>query len=920
MNDIDARIITAKNLIGSLGLAAGLLLGGGQSGHGLTLNIPNDYSTLNAAMDAASNGDTLLITDSGAYNEDLVISKQINLEASPGESPVIMGTGTSSSVLWTNNNSVGSRIGSLDGGQIIIDGAGSTNIGVVLGTNHDGEGLVTFENLLIRNPTAGNSIIYPSAAGNTTFKAVHLDAGNLCQFPIRLDFLGGKELTFEGCRLENAPDIGFFCGNPTGFGTVNIIDCDIKSEKRPFLIQPSSGAFTFDIERSWIRNSDTSQSWQTFSLRGDETNLHIIDSVIESKGPGSAFFFFMGYGNVNVQIDHCDIIADTGAFGFQPAPDRSFDIMACNILTGSDSFTGSTAASDLFTTDYNNVPGGYGVLTQGANDIVPGLIPNYIDSAAGDFRYSTPSLLEGDSSGFPIGSYQLFDLMISPTATPTVTPTLDPNITPTPTSLYSPQDQSYIDAFHQVFPKLPTPLTYEQYIVQGSVLRFTGSTLTDYIGRMQNDQYLPFNFGGWMEGFNVMYLETGDLTYVRENIRLIRAILNYRDDVRGIPLFDGNIEPVWGEEIYSTFGREYFAVDDGSVIYPMLWFLEIAQGHPEVLAELDDGEFDSMLAMINETLEFHAAQYVEGPGTDEGHFIFLRTDLTAFVGEPQPVNWMSSIGRAYWLSWKLSGNTEFRDIALGFANYAKNRISLATDGAYYWGYWLPINAVTKDPVPRNTIRGLPGYDWIEDIAHAALTFSFWVFMANDGQVFDEIDMQRFVKTVELGFARLDNGVVFPDVIGNRIVSLINRVPGMTYFMNLTPYDSEVYDRMSEFYFNYWPSAGPREGALIYQYGANSTGNETPTSTNTVTLTATPTATPTVTATPTATSTATATPSASHTHTSTPSPSATPTFTEVPSPTVPPNPLFDFSLRWRNGASPAYSNDLLDLILDLKASE
>ncbi|MCA9427662.1 MAG: hypothetical protein KC994_21460, partial [Candidatus Omnitrophica bacterium] len=483
---------------------------------------------------------------------------------------------------------------------------------------------------------------------------------------------------------------------------------------------------------------------------------------------------------------------------------------------------------------------------------------------------------------------------------------------------YSPEDLAYIDAFHQVYNLQEPPLDYGYYTTTGRVSRFTGSTLTDYIGRMQNDQYLPFNFGGWMEAFNTMYLETGDLLYVRENIRLIRAILNYRDDVRGIPLFDGNIEPVWGTDLYSSFGREYFAVDDGSVVYPMLEFLEIAENHPAAMDELDEGEFDSMLSRINETLEFHAAQYVEGPGPNEGHFVFLRTDLAGFTGDPQPPNWMSSIGRAYWLSWKLSGNTEFRDIALGFAHYAKNRISLATDGAYYWGYWFPIDAVTKDPVPRETIRGLPGYDWIEDISHAALTVSFWIQMANEGQVFDATDMERLTKTVKLGFARLDNGVIFPDIIGNRIVSLINRVPGMSYFMDLTPYDPEVYDRISEFYFKYWPSPGPREGGLIYKYGTpdgNPTETPTITSTATQTPTVSPTSSPTNTSTETATRTSTPTPSPTPSETETSTVTPSPTATEIPA--LDANPFFEFALRWHQGTVESDMAELLGMIREEK---
>ncbi len=785
-----------------------------------TLLVPDDYPSVNFAMDASSDGDTIRITDSGVYNENLVISKAINLEADTGQNPVIQGTGTTSSVIWSDNRSLGARIGSLDGGQIVIDGGGFDTVSVILGNGHDGAGTVLYENLLIRNPHADKSMIFPSAAGNTTYRNIEIDAGNVCQFPIRLDFLGGKQLTFEGCSLSNAPDIGFFCGNPTGSGTVDIIDCNIESAQRPVLIQPTSGPFTFNIERSWIRNTDTAQSWQTISLRGDATVFNATESVIENQGPGNAFLFFPGVGNLDLILDHCDIIASGVAFFFEGASNRSFTITNSNIVSGSVGFGGALDPGDVFTVNNNNVPGGYNSFPTGSSDVIPGQAPDYLNPGLGDFRYSTTALLMADADGGPIGVNNDFDFMIMPTATPTLTPTPDPNVTPTPTPLYSPADQSYIDAFHAVFPQRIPPYTLEEYLEAFPFDRYLNRpSLESAIVLMEAGDLFPFNFATWMQGFNEMYLHTGNLAYIRENLYLIRRILNYRDDVQGLTLFDGTINPVWGETGYSTDGREYFAVDDGGVIYPMYWLLEIARDHPDAMAEFDAGEWDSMLAFLDETLEFHKAQYREGPAPGEGRLIFLRTDLSGFVNQPQPVNWMSSIGKAYWLSWKLSGNAEYRDIAIAMAQYAKNRISLATDGAYYWAYWLPLNPVPTAPVPRETITGLPGYSSIEDISHAALSASFWIYMAEEGQVFTQQDMERFGQTIQLGIARLDNGILFPGLLGIPDNSQASRVlsSSVEQFIRLAQFDPEVYERMSDFYLTYWSSPGPRLTGLLLRY-------------------------------------------------------------------------------------------------------
>lgn len=806
-----------------------------------TILVPDHFPTLNSALSQAGDGDVIRITNSATYDENVVITKSVAIEASPGMSPAIRGTGTTSSVLWTDNRSLGARIGSLDGGRITIDGGSHSNISVIVGNGHDGDGVVVYENLLIRNPTAGNSMIYPTSAGNTTFRDVEVDAGNVCQFPIRLDFLGGKEIRFEGCSLINAPDIGLFCQNPTGSGTVVLQDCRIETLKRPILIQPGSGHFNFSIQRSWIRNLDTTQSNQTFSLRGSATTLSMAESVVENPGPGHAFFFFQDYGNIDITIDHCDVRAASLAFGFQNATNRTFEITNSNIITPGAATTGSLAPGDLFTADYNNFPGGRGVIPAGANDVNPAVVPSYFDPPMGDFRYSTPSLLAADSAGGPIGSNRLFEIQVEPTPTPTPTidpsitpsptltptptltftptPTFDPNATPTPTATFTSGELSYIQAFNQYWTivKQP-PYTAEEYIAAAPFDVFIGSVVDSTLAEMWAGQRLPFNYGYWMEALVEMYLLTGRIDYVRTQLKIMREILDYRDDQRGVPLYDGVIAPVWGTDLYSTLGREGFVIDDGMVIYPMLWFLEEVQDDPFAMAEFESGEFDEMIDMIHETIDYYIGRhYRAGPGADEAHLYFERSDDSRFIGNPQPANWMSSFGRALWASWKLTGNTSHREVALELARYARNRINLATDGAYYWAYWLPLQPVSPDPVPRHTIQGWSTFPWIEDIPHAALTISFWILMAEENQVFNQVDLDRFSKTITLGFARLGDGVFLPDLVGNPHINLINRVSSIDPFFRLSPYDPEVFPRLTEFYFARISSPAPLQRALIYKY-------------------------------------------------------------------------------------------------------
>jgi nitrous oxidase accessory protein NosD len=58
----------------------------------ITINVPGDYSTIQAAIDAAINGDTISV-NSGTYNENIVINKNIKLIGNYAISAVIDGQG-----------------------------------------------------------------------------------------------------------------------------------------------------------------------------------------------------------------------------------------------------------------------------------------------------------------------------------------------------------------------------------------------------------------------------------------------------------------------------------------------------------------------------------------------------------------------------------------------------------------------------------------------------------------------------------------------------------------------------------------------------------------------------------------------------------------------------------------------------------
>ena len=465
-------------------------------------------------------------------------------------------------------------------------------------------------------------------------------------------------------------------------------------------------------------------------------------------------------------------------------------------------------------------------------------------------------------------------------------------------------EETYRLRFHQAFGEPSERFaTLEEYLAYYRYDRYLGSTLSRAIADMEfGTRPVMWSMDYWMISMNEAYHATGNPYYLQEILRCIRAVLDYRDDQRGAMLYNGAIAPVWGTDIYSGgTGRRYYSGHSGMITYPMFEFLLLLENEPEMLADLGE-EYDEILALAQETLDYHDRDWNEGPGADEGHF-FNHVDSEyrpQYQNDPQPANLQCAMGRALWTSWKVSGNTGHRDRAIKLARYIKNRLTLATDGAYYWEYQLPVNPVTQTRDRENVIS--------EDVGHAFLTLSFPILMAQDGVVFDDEDMLRFAKTMKQGFGRFNDGVLFGEVNGSPLrfdtVNEIKGVVGSIYgWARLTPWDPEIFDRVVEFYLKYHANSDNHvSNAVLIRYNLEVSM-----------MSPTPSTSPTVTETP--TSTATQTPSETPTATSTPTISLTSTATATPTSTlaVDPNPFFEFALEWYRQEPMVGADELLELI-------
>ncbi len=179
-------------------------------------------SSVQTAVNMATDGDVVQIDDSAVYNESVAVNKPITLMAAPGQTPTLQYDSTNPNPVsyMIYCSAAGAKCGSNEGGQITLDGACNPNITVFLGTNVN-SGEVIFENLRCINGQPPDQFIYPDpdppgagGGGNSVFtfnnivgEAAGCDPGTRfddMDFPIRPDFLEGSTLNLNFCTVTNA--------------------------------------------------------------------------------------------------------------------------------------------------------------------------------------------------------------------------------------------------------------------------------------------------------------------------------------------------------------------------------------------------------------------------------------------------------------------------------------------------------------------------------------------------------------------------------------------------------------------------------------------------------------------------------------------------------------------------------------------
>jgi hypothetical protein len=207
----------------------------------------------------------------------------------------------------------------------------------------------------------------------------------------------------------------------------------------------------------------------------------------------------------------------------------------------------------------------------------------------------------------------------------------------TPTSTPNEEEQSYIDQFVAYWTgqgQIPDSVpTLEEYATPENFDRLHFGSIVDYWTNLINTQQ-NLNAGmAWgssyaTHAYNDMFRATGDLKYFRANMKILEAAMANRDDRIGYMTFFGEEAPAWGTPYYA--GRHVVhLVHTGMIATGVVEFLELVQRDPTAMGELGEFTFNSWVAQITESLDWHDREWINGPAADEGYYISRDEERSA---------------------------------------------------------------------------------------------------------------------------------------------------------------------------------------------------------------------------------------------------------------------------------------------------
>ena len=138
-----------------------------------TLHVPQDFTTIQEAINAANPGDTIQVSGGRTYSENLIITKSLNLEGASPTNTIIDGSGLGSGINITSANDIFisgftvKNTGQVDSGILIDSSTNTTLSGNVIVTSSatDGVEIINSDSSTVRNNTLTGNLYGVSIFG-----------------------------------------------------------------------------------------------------------------------------------------------------------------------------------------------------------------------------------------------------------------------------------------------------------------------------------------------------------------------------------------------------------------------------------------------------------------------------------------------------------------------------------------------------------------------------------------------------------------------------------------------------------------------------------------------------------------------------------------------------------------------------------
>ncbi len=419
-----------------------------------TITVPGDHLTLTAAIDAATTGDTILITNTADYAESLLINKPLTIKAAPDAGPRILGSGATGHVVRFDPGSQGSVFGDYDGGMIKLNGDSfdNTTLNMTVVKIAATTGTITLERVKLEGHydyhtgDTGMPAGIKRRAANKMFEIGTSTAIQSCNVILNYVEVTGGSYAVHCLGASNVCDLKIsnsifltkiFGLYPRQGHKLDVRDTIVTTSNGSWapLYWESSGNQDHVLANCWFKSIPS--AFTDVSRRAHSTSFSNCVFTVTAGNAGAVTYSGNSFAGETGNFDHCDFYTSSTApvFNFAKATspndgNRTLRITNSNLVNrrGSQLIGWTSATVPGFYKDrelivrnnnmFTSVPLTLaemvrpnpvdGFTTYSVEEPVARILPDYADPINGNFHYNNATLATLGDGGTALGARRDF--------------------------------------------------------------------------------------------------------------------------------------------------------------------------------------------------------------------------------------------------------------------------------------------------------------------------------------------------------------------------------------------------------------------------------------------------------------------------------------------------------------------------------